>query len=677
MTKGLLNSINTKDRLYKILVQTDTNNILYETMRLNLKTYQRILKNSIKEAKRVYHFNLFSKYKADVKKTWSIIKDTLGKTNSQKINCEFEVDNRTITDPVEIANEFNKYFVAIGQSLSHNAQPDKSYNEYLSNRPHCHLTFSSVNEDLVSNIIRRLKNKSSYGHDNISNSLIKKAQLYLIKPLTLIINQCLGRGVFPHQLKLSKVRPIFKSKDSKSFNNYRPISLLPSISKIFEYVIFYQTLDYFINNSLLCSDQFGFRPGRSTELAALKLVDHLISQLDKNNTPINIYIDLSKAFDTLDHQILLSKLEYYGVTGTANTLFSNYLCNREQYVEYNGAKSNTLNISTGVPQGSVLGPLLFLIYINDLPTVSNILNMLMYADDTTLYCNFNKDINEMIINRELYKVNTWLSANKLTLNVSKTKFIMFRTLNKGMHYPMLKLNDTVIERVDKFKFLGIWLDEYLNWGAHIDHVCLKISRVNGTLNRLKHHCPQTVLMILYNTLILPHINYGILLWGAKVNKDHKMHLLQKKSVRLITSKHYMAHSEPIFKDLRILMIHDIYYMSIVKFYYKLTNGHLPDYFDHFKPKVSTGCSRYPIRNPTMQYPIIRHEYARYTLHYQLIRVINGNSNCTSLPVNVNNSILEKVATHSFIGCKIYAKNAIIESYQDTCILINCYVCQNT
>ena len=171
-------------------------------------------------------------------------------------------------------------------------------------------------------------------------------------------------------------------------------------------MIFYKTLEYFINNSLLCSDQFGFRPERFTELAALKLVDHLISQLDKNNTPINIYIDLSKTFDTLDHQKLLSKLEYYGVTGTANTLFSNYLCNREQYVEYNGAKSNTFKISTGVPQGSILGPLLFLIYINDLPSVSNIINMLMYADDTTLYCNFNKDINKMIINRELYKVST-------------------------------------------------------------------------------------------------------------------------------------------------------------------------------------------------------------------------------------------------------------------------------
>ena len=163
----------------------------------------------------------------------------------------------------------------------------------------------------------------------------------------------------------------------------------------------------------------------------------------------------------------------------------------------------------------------FLICINDLPSVSNILNMLMYADDNTLYFNFYKDINEVIINRELYKVSTWLSANKLALNVSKTKFIMFRTLNKGMHDPMLKLNDTVIERVDKFKFLGIWLDEYLNWGAHIDHVglCLKISRMNGTLNRLKHHGPQTVLMILYNTLILPHmVFYGKLWYSSMVCK---------------------------------------------------------------------------------------------------------------------------------------------------------------
>ena len=219
---------------------------------------------------------------------------------------------------------------------------------------------------------------------------------------------------------LPSVKPLFKSGDHSRFSNYRPISLLPSLSKIFERVIFDQLLDYFTNNKLLCMDQFGFRPGHSTELAALRLVDHLITQMDKCRVPTNIYIDNSKAFDTLNHDILLQKLKYYGITGTSVNLLQSYLSERYQYVEYNGHRSNPLPISTGVPQGSVLGPLLFLIYINDLPMVTDAFNMLMYADDTTLYCNINQNVSEVVINNELLKVSQWLAANKLSLNVGKT-----------------------------------------------------------------------------------------------------------------------------------------------------------------------------------------------------------------------------------------------------------------
>ena len=287
----------------------------------------------------------------------------------------------------------------------------------------------------------------------------------------------------------------------------------------------------------------------------------------------------------MDHLILLNKLKYYGVTGAANLLFQNYLFNRQQCVEYNGATSQKLKISTGVPQGSILGPLLFFIYINDLPSVSNVLQMLMYADDTTLYCNFNSINNVNRINEELCKVSAWLSANKLALNVAKTKYIMFHTINKRIQYPEMKLNNIAIERVSKFKFLGIWLDEYLNWNHHISHISIKLSRINGTMSRLKQICPQSILMMIYNTLSLPHLNYGILLWGAKVKKDQNLHLLQKKSMRIITSQHYRSHSEPIFKNLGLLMVHDLYYMAIIKFYYNIINGHRPDDFNCFKPHI--------------------------------------------------------------------------------------------
>ena len=438
-----------------------------------------------------------------------------------------------VDTPNDIANRFNEYFINIGSQLAESLTTNVHFDHYLQNTyNHVAIKFHMIDEEKILSIIKKLKHKFSSGSDSISNHLLKYAATTISKPLMVIINQMLTNGIFPEKLKLAKVIPVFKSGDDQLFSNYRPISLLSSISKIFEYVIQEQLVDYLLVNNLLCNEQFGFRSGYSTELAALHLVDNMINEIDNGKTPINIYIDLSKAFDTLNHDILIHKLNYYGVKGSELKLFDNYLSNRKQYTEVNGYKSNTQMIQTGVPQGSILGPLLFLLYINDLPRSSNNFKMIMYADDTTLYCNIeNREHCEDTINKELSNIHQWLTSNKLSLNIKKTKFMVFHTTKKKIEYPDLNINGIAIEKINQFSFLGLYINNNLTWDTHIKHISLKISKIIFTINRLKHIYPQHILHNIYNTLILPHLNYCVIIWGLNCTP---LYLLQKKAMRTIT-----------------------------------------------------------------------------------------------------------------------------------------------
>ena len=665
MTNGILKSIKEKDKLYKKLVKANIDDeIAYANLKAEFTNYKKILRRSINEAKHLYYTRTFALYKNDIKQTWSVIKDTLQRKRQCKPTEKFSLNNRIITDLDDIANAFNAYFVSIGRSLSDQIHSEASSQDYLleHNKPNVNFNFIPVNETYIDNIINKLKNKSSCGYDNFSNKHIKYARNVLAKPLTLLINQCLQTGIYPSQLKMSRIKPLFKSGDKSLFSNYRPISL--SLSKIFERVIFDQLLGYFTNNNLLCLDQFGFRPGHSTELAALRLVDHLITQMDRCKIPTNIYIDLSKAFDTLNHSILLEKLQYYGVTGTSLSLLDNYLSDRCQYVEYNGHRSNTLPITTGVPQGSVLGPLLFLIYINDLPMVSDVFNMLMYADDTTLYCNIDHNVSEEVINNELSKVSQWLAANKLSINVTKTKYMVFHLHKKVVTYPDLQLNGNKIERVTQFNFLGLILQSNLSWNKHVNHISLKVSKTIDILYRLKSVYPLKVLITLYNTLMLPYFNYCILSWGSVLKNNHHLHLLQKKAIRIITNSHFIAHTEPLLKELGLLKITHIFSLAIWKFYFKLMSDQLPAYFTVMKPTLPQVCTRYEIRNPVYHLPNVRHTFAEQSLRYCLIKHLNMEGGYTDL-----------VHSTSFINYKIIIKNEMINNYSAVCTIRGCYVCE--
>ena len=269
-------------------------------------------------------------------------------------------------------------------------------------------------------------NNSSPGYDGIPSTLVKRTMHLYLKTLTLIINQAFYDGVFPRELKIAKVIPIYKSGSTMELNNYRPISVLNIFSKVFERLMYDRLTQFLDKYNILHHNQYGFRQYHSTHHALITLVDKITKSLDSGDIVIGVFLDLKKAFDTVDHTILFKKIHQYGIRGNLNKWFENYLANRSQYVSYNGKTSDIQNVSCGVPQGSILGPLLFILYINDFSNVSDILYYVLFADDTNVFLN-GRDIHKLIntMQQELLKLHTWLLCNKLTLNISKTHYIIF------------------------------------------------------------------------------------------------------------------------------------------------------------------------------------------------------------------------------------------------------------
>ena len=674
MTNELLIKIVEKNKLYVKWKTTPINLEKYEEIKKQFKECEKNVIKLIKEAKQQYFDRIFTAYRTDFKKTWRTISETLCRNKKHcDVPSRFFHDGKELSEPKAIANAFNVYFANIGKNLAATIEQDNNadfnYMQYLGTPTKTSFNFHCITEIETMKAIDTLENKSSSGHDGISNKIVKLLKNEISKPLTVIINQMLKTGIFPDSFKTSKIVPLFKKGDHGLLTNYRPISLLPTISKVFERVIYDQMYLYFNNNNLLADEQFGFRKNHSTEYAAIKLVDHISNEMESGKTPVTLFIDLSKAFDTLSFDILLQKLNYYGIAGVNLKLMANYLRNRKQYVVFNNHNSEITDIRCGVPQGSILGPLFFSICINDLKNASNKCKFLMYADDTTIYFNiedFNTNNLEAEINKELEQVNTWLKVNKLSLNVGKTKMMIFH--RKRKHIPELKvlIDGCNIECVNSFNFLGIMLDQGLSWNNHVDLVKKKVSKVIGILYRLKNIFPSEVLKTLYSSLIASYLNYGLLLWGKQ---SHKVEILQKKAIRLITGSNYIAHTNPLFGQLKLLKIRDMFKLRLLKLYYKLCHNLLPSYFNRYQEIIELEPVR-SLRQHLIHPPLIRTAYAECTPLYQLIKLIN------SLKEDKDDIILSNVELKidSFCTFSFKVSRIFLNRYDPVCNVENCFVC---
>ena len=312
----------------------------------------------------------------------------------------------------------------------------------------------------------------------------------------------------------------------------------------------------------------------------IEITEQIKESIDSGKFGCGIFIDLKKAFDTVNHDILLKKLEHYGIRGSMLKWFESYLKGRKQYVFYNGATSSIQEITCGVPQGSVLGPLLFLLYINDLPNISDKLQFFLFADDTNIYYE-SKHLKELekTVNSELKKLTLWLNVNRLALNVSKTNFVIFRSPKKiPDHNVTLLMNKCALEQKDHVKYLGVLVDQHLSWKYQIKNVALKISRGIGILAKIKPLLKDNLVKCIYYSLVYSHLSYGIEAWGSAAKSNlNKLNVLQHKATRILSGVQYfqvygqepgpLPSSEPLYKNLEILKFEDIFKLNVAKFVY--------------------------------------------------------------------------------------------------------------
>ena len=573
ITDGLLFCIRRRDKLH-IASKNNPDNL---TLKSKFVIYRNLCKRLIKKTKEDYYKNKIAESNSDPKKVWQLIKEAANISNNTHTIDKLVVENRVVTAPEnlqEIVNIFNTHFASVGSTLANKildrkkiAREDKNSTKEIPNSAFSLIPTSPIE---VSKSINSLKQSRSSGMDCLNSDIYKIGKDYLSSPISTIINLSFKLGIFPTRLKCAKIVPVFKCGDKLDLNNYRPISLLSTLSKIIEKIVKNRLVDYLDSNSILSSNQYGFRQEMGTADAIAEVTKTLTELVDKGEKCLAIFLDLSKAFDTVAHDILLKRLLAIGVKDNNLKWFESYISERTQLTSIADIFSDVKSLPYGVPQGSVLGPILFLIYINDLYSLTPS-KAISFADDTVIIFNssswqqvFTKANNEMDIVKE------WLDDSLLTLNIEKTKYLAFSIDKRGqppdansitIHQCMRRYqcNCEPLQKVLSLKYLGIVVDNKLRWADHIDLLSSRIRRLAYIFKDLRNILDPKTLKTTYYALCQSILSYGIIGWGGCAKTImQQVEVAQKLIIKIINRKPYRYPSEKLFEEFDVLEVRQLY-----------------------------------------------------------------------------------------------------------------------
>lgn len=609
-----LKSMKEKDKLYQIFMKTRALTDLHA-----FKRFRNQLNKQLREAKQIYLSNLFT---PEVLKKphlmWKRLNTVLHGDPQEQSTLSINSNGEELTN-ARLANSFNDFFTSLV-----NSKHDPNCIQYLTApiQKSAFLCPTTVHEIITS--VLSLKNSMCTDVHDFQIRPIKFVIDIIAPILEHVINLMFSVGTFPKQLQMSKVTVIFKGGDINNFSNYRPISIIPVFSKCIEKLIYKRMSSFSTKHSIITPCQFGFRKGCSTEMALLRQKELILQSFEDHLCTLGIFIDYSKAFDSINHDSLFEKLQHYGFRGTFLKLIISYFKHRHQQVTINGFVSEFKPIKAGVPQGSILGPLLFNLYVNDIVNICANTKFIIYADDTSVFIT-GRDPSNLIEkgNVVLNKIHTWSIANSLNLNAAKTKAVIFRPQNKTLGITnSLKLGTSTIELSRVAKSLGVIFEEHMTWTDQVNATLNKLSKTVGILSKFRYVLPQNIKLLIYKSLFLSNLSYCHLVWGTTTKTNvQKLHKLQKKAIRNIVSAAYDAHTEPIFKALHLFPVHELYH-TILNNRYKSAIKNNDTFFTELSALTRAEHVRILRTREVWRLPRPRTNYATQMLKYQLPLLLN-------------------------------------------------------